>query len=458
MKARITVAFALVLALLLSLSFPVFAETGELPTAEEIENSGMADLDELLRLREELAREKAELDRRIAAENGNRRIRLEPASVSVMVGESTVLTASVERADADAPEKTDLVWSVGDTDVAHVSGNGKVTGRKAGSTVVICTARDDPSIFFEAELTVTQNVRSLRLEDYGSNFRLQKGEQRAFSVRISPDDATDRTLSWASSDPAVASVSADGTVTAEGPGTAKITCTAADRGEKSLSFRVFVPTIAIPFDKASVTEKSGLKFSFTHYGNPDDLRITDLNGGPLEVLYDGGHEAADGGIEYNVTILPNCYGVEDVLIRDLGVPDSSVRITFTVEHSAVYDHISYHVLDYEMAMRCPEEIKGSKVLLVGRIKQDINDGSGEGYYVAVLEGEDPENPEPDPRGPCLVYVRDPGVGAYNRFFNTGEYIRVYGVADGLLSYTSIIGAQEDVPVVVAEMICFGANG
>ena len=137
MKTRITVAFALVLALLLSLSFPAFAETGELPTAEEIENSGMEDLDELLRLREELAREKADLDRRVAAENGNRRIRLEPASVSVAAGESTVLTASVERVDADAPEKTDLVWSVGDTDVARVSRDGKVTGRKAGSTVVI---------------------------------------------------------------------------------------------------------------------------------------------------------------------------------------------------------------------------------------------------------------------------------------------------------------------------------
>ncbi len=449
MKTRITVAFALVLALLLSLSFPAFAETGELPTAEEIENSGMEDLDELLRLREEIAREKAELDRRIAAENGNRRIRLEPASVSVAVGESTVLTASVERVDADAPVRTNLVWSVGDTAVARVSGDGRVTGRKAGSTVVICTARDDPSIFFEAELTVTQNVRSLRLEDNKSTFRLQKGEQRAFPVRISPDDATDPTLSWDSSDPAVASVSADGTVTAEGPGTAEITCTAADRGEKSLSFRVFVPTIATPFDKASVTEKNGLEFSFTHYGNPDDLRITDLNGGPLEMLCDGGHEAADGGVEYNVTILPNCYGVEDVVIRDLGDPQSEVRITFTVEHSAVYDHISYPVLDYEMAMRCPEEMRGSKVHLVGRIYQVTNEGSSRAYRVAVLVGA--------PKS-CVVYVRDPGVGAYNRFFKTGEYIRVYGVADGLKDYTTIIFTQETIPVVVAEMICLNDNG
>ncbi|MBQ3862314.1 MAG: hypothetical protein II779_17470, partial [Clostridia bacterium] len=186
-----------------------------------------------------------------------------------------------------------------------------------------------------------------------------------------------------------------------------------------------------------------------HYGEPDDLRITDLNGGPLEMLCDGGHEAADGGVEYNVTILPNYYGVEDVLIRDLGDPDSAVRITFTVEHSAVYDHISYQVLDYEMAMRCPEEIKGNKVLLVGGIKQVVNDGSGKGYNVAIMEGL--------PKS-CLVYVRDPGVGAYNRFFETGEIIKVYGVADGLLSYTSIIGAQEDVPVVDAEMICLGYNG
>ena len=449
MKTRITVAFALVIALMLSLSFPAFAENGVLPTTEEIEKSGMEDLNELLRLREELAREKADLDRRIAAENGNRRIRLEPASVSVAAGESTVLTASVERVDADAPEKTDLVWSVEDSDIAQINRDGKVTGRKAGSTIVICTVRDDPSIFFEVDLTVTQNVSSLRLEDYGSIFRLQKGEQRAFPVHISPDDATDPTLIWSSSDPAVASVSADGTVTAEGPGTAEITCTAADRGEKSLSFQVFVPTIAIPFDKASVVEKSGLEFSFTHYGNPDDLLITDLNGGPMEMLCDGEYETTDGGVEYNVTILPNYYGVEDVLIRDLGDSDSAVRITFTIEHSAVYDHISYHALDYEKALRCPEEIKGNKVLIVGRIEQVVNDGGGKGYNVFIMEGS------PDS---CLVYVRDPGVGAYNRFFEEGEYIKVYGVADGLLSYTSIIKAQEDVPVIAAEMICFGANG
>ena len=71
MKTRITVAFALVLALVLSLSFPASAETGELPTAEEIENSGMEDLDELLRLREELAREKADDIRILHMRPGN---------------------------------------------------------------------------------------------------------------------------------------------------------------------------------------------------------------------------------------------------------------------------------------------------------------------------------------------------------------------------------------------------
>lgn len=53
---------------------------------------------------------------------------------------------------------------------------------------------------------------------------------RPLTAAAEPDNATDKTVTWTSSDPAVATVDANGKVTAVAAGSATITATTADGG------------------------------------------------------------------------------------------------------------------------------------------------------------------------------------------------------------------------------------
>ncbi len=78
-------------------------------------------------------------------------------------------------------------------------------------------------------------VRSIALSpDKGTQYAV--GDVFILSAVITPADATDKTLSWSSSHPGVASIDSAGRVTVKGPGTAVITATAADGTGKSADF------------------------------------------------------------------------------------------------------------------------------------------------------------------------------------------------------------------------------
>lgn len=63
---------------------------------------------------------------------------------------------------------------------------------------------------------------------------------------ILPAYATNQAVTWKSSDPAIAAVDQDGTVTPKAPGTATITVTTAD-GNKTASCRITVKAKVKPF-------------------------------------------------------------------------------------------------------------------------------------------------------------------------------------------------------------------
>ena len=69
---------------------------------------------------------------------------------------------------------------------------------------------------------------------------LIEGESLQLTATVSPDDATDKTVTWSSSDERIASVDTNGVVTAIAPGTATITATANDGSGVSASCEVTV--------------------------------------------------------------------------------------------------------------------------------------------------------------------------------------------------------------------------
>lgn len=119
------------------------------------------------------------------------------------------------------------------TVVLRVAGNatyesreGKVTiQQKNGSLSISITVKQDGRVA----------VTGVTLDK--SNLSLQPGETATLTATVKPDNATDKSVTWSSSDEKVATVSSDGTVTAVAVGTATIT---AQAGNKTATCKVTV--------------------------------------------------------------------------------------------------------------------------------------------------------------------------------------------------------------------------
>lgn len=134
--------------------------------------------------------------------------------------EQDLLTAAVLPADAtDAAVK----WESSDEAVATVH-EGMVTARTAGSAVISVTV---PGTVFKAEckVTVKCHVKGISLRE---SLAIEKGGQAQLDATVYPERASDKSLSWESSDAAVATVTEAGLVSAQGCGVATVTVTALD--------------------------------------------------------------------------------------------------------------------------------------------------------------------------------------------------------------------------------------
>ena len=127
--------------------------------------------------------------------------------------------------------------------VAAVDDNGRVTAVADGTATVTVTTRDG-GFTASCEVTVIQPVTGVRLEP--SHLSLYVGCTPAtLTATVLPAGASDKTVAWSSSDPSVADVDENGSVTAVGEGSAEITVTTRDGGfTASCTVNVFDPATA----------------------------------------------------------------------------------------------------------------------------------------------------------------------------------------------------------------------
>lgn len=97
------------------------------------------------------------------------------------------------------------------------------------------------------------NVSSVQLS--ASEMALSVGATGNLTATVNPSDATDKTVTWSSSNTAVATVDANGKVTAVAPGTAVIVVTTKDGG-KTASCTVTVTSTNVPVESVSLDKTS----------------------------------------------------------------------------------------------------------------------------------------------------------------------------------------------------------
>ena len=151
-------------------------------------------------------------------------ITLNRNEATIKVGETTTLKANVLPVDAD--DKT-IVWSSENSDIASVTNDGVVTGHKAGTTKIIVTTNAN-GLKDECILTVLQPTTGITLDRQNISFA-NIGENVQLTANVLPEDASNKNVSWASSDTKVAIVS-NGNVICTGYGTAVISAITEDGG------------------------------------------------------------------------------------------------------------------------------------------------------------------------------------------------------------------------------------
>ena len=119
-----------------------------------------------------------------------------------------------------------LSWSSSDKSVATVDANGLVRAVSPGTATITAQAMDGSGETAYCSVTVTQPVTGISLNTVYEDMFVSNTLQ--LNVSITPDNATDKRLSWSSSDESVAAVDANGLVRAFSPGTATITVQAMD--------------------------------------------------------------------------------------------------------------------------------------------------------------------------------------------------------------------------------------
>ena len=153
-------------------------------------------------------------------------VTLDQAELSLYTGESKTLIATVQPSDATIQNVT---WESSNTEVATVDANGKVTAEGEGEATITVTTADGGKT---ATCAVTVTAAPVPVSGVSLNkdsTSLTVGDTETLTATITPDNATNKNVTWSSDTPSVASVN-NGVVTAVAPGTATITVTTVDGG------------------------------------------------------------------------------------------------------------------------------------------------------------------------------------------------------------------------------------
>lgn len=158
-------------------------------------------------------------------------IRFDNGTISLNPGEKTTLTVLCEPQDSEL----DLSFTSSNTDKLFVDKSGNITAKSSGVVTVTVTDKNT-SLKSSCTVKIEEPVNTAVLQSINlsqSSVMLKKGETLLISYTLEPSTALNKDLVFSSSNKAVAEVSEDGLVKANGQGKATITVKAKEGKAKS---------------------------------------------------------------------------------------------------------------------------------------------------------------------------------------------------------------------------------
>jgi YD repeat-containing protein len=160
-------------------------------------------------------------------------ISLNKASLKLKVSQSELLIAKITPTDAI---NKDIVWSSSNGKIAKVDQSGKVYAISSGTVSITCTSKDGNKSA-TAIVTVVTPVTSIQFKTNASTLKL--GATTKLNFTINPANASNKSVTWTSSNLKVARVDQNGKVNTVGVGVAIITVKSNENG-KSATIKITV--------------------------------------------------------------------------------------------------------------------------------------------------------------------------------------------------------------------------
>ena len=156
-----------------------------------------------------------------------------------------------------------LVWESSDNEVVTVD-SGTVKGIKVGAATIKVSIKESPDTSIIINVTVKEKVIAVTgIALAGKKTEVEVEDTFTVTAVVTPTNATDKTVTWASSDPTVAKVE-NGKVTALKVGTTEISATAGDKTEKfTLKVNEKTPEVVEPAEIYLDHEKETMQIGET---------------------------------------------------------------------------------------------------------------------------------------------------------------------------------------------------
>ncbi len=234
-------------------------------------------------------------------------VTLSQSKLSLKVGSESKLTATVTPADATDPT---VAWKSGNEAVATVT-DGVVKGLSEGTATITVVTTDGLKTASCLVDVTDYHAESVALSQT-SDITLTKGGSVTLTATVSPDNAVNKNVTWSSSDPAVATVSQNGEVTAVGGGEATITVTTVD-GQKTASVKVIVnvPVQGVALSESSLSIYEGVPYTALKL----TLTPEDCSNKEVEWTYDEKVLTVSVAEDGTITVLGNIEGTATLTVK-----------------------------------------------------------------------------------------------------------------------------------------------
>lgn len=271
-----------------------------------------------------------------------------PREVIVTPKKATVYNNETLQLEAElvtpTPPYADIVWRSSDESLATVDENGLVTGVGSGKVNIYAIATD---VWGRCIVNAKVAVESIELNE--TTLYLPIGEDFQFEATILPENATDKKLTWTSSDESLATVNSKGKATGIAEGSVTITATSKNGVEAVCNVEVidtYVPVESIVVRNVP----TGVLNLSTNGSDPDelvlDIQVLPENAtnknvfGRVQNKYDDFAVYVENITETSIRVKGLCYDAEHPNIVNIhSMADPSVKATIQVRVSTELESV-----------------------------------------------------------------------------------------------------------------------